>query len=70
MFVGNMTTDIKKVIVGQIQNPTMFESSGAFSIYTLYEDGIVDSNENFGFVAFSKPPSFFIRFILLVIIFF
>lgn len=64
VLCNKLDSSVKKLVIGPIINPSLDESSGAFKFYTLYEDGIVDMNENFGFVTFSNSPSkFFLNFL-------
>ena len=52
-----------QLVIGQIVNPTSFESSSSFKVYTYQVQGLIDYNENLGKMAFSNPPSKFLFFL-------
>jgi hypothetical protein len=55
--MGTLQPGIYQMVIGQILNPTFYESSSTFKVYTYQTQGLIDSNENLGKMAFSNPPS-------------
>lgn len=42
--------------LGEVTNPSKIGASALFKVRTLFDSGVVDFNEAFGFVAFSSTP--------------
>lgn len=57
LSLGNIQPGNYQIIVGQVQNPSTYEASGSFKIYSFQSEAMVEYNENFGKISFTAPPS-------------